>query len=209
MIERVATRTPSTKSPAARRKAKPPPSSAQRGGSAGKPAARKAPTPVDTKAKADPAARVLRHFRTVFNAVRSHFRTLEQAVGLSGTQVWALSQVAAKPGLGVGQLARVMDIHQSTASNLVRALLQSAMVVSERSEGDLRAVHLHATAKGLKLLAKSPTPFVGVLPEALRRIDEATLLRLDHDLARLIRELRADADEDAAQTVISSEKASG
>jgi DNA-binding MarR family transcriptional regulator len=158
------------------------------------------------KTKPDAAARVLRRFRTVFNAVRSHFRTMEQSVGISGTEVWALSQIAANPGMGVGQLASAMDVHQSTASNLVRARLEAGMAVSERSEGDQRAVHLHATARGLKLLAKAPTPFVGVLPEALHRIDEATLLRLDRDLARVIRELRA--DEDGAQVIISSDEPS-
>jgi DNA-binding MarR family transcriptional regulator len=155
-------------------------------------------------AKRDPAARVLRRFRTVFNAVRNHFRSLESTVGVSGAQVWALSQVAARPGMGVGQLARTMDIHQSTASNLVRALLEAGMVESERSSGDQRAVHLRATAKGLKLLAGAPAPFVGVLPEALRRLDPATLARLDRDLETLIRELRADAH--GARVIIASEE---
>jgi DNA-binding MarR family transcriptional regulator len=157
--------------------------------------------------KEDTALRVLRRFRTVFNAVRNHFRMLEQAVGLTGTEVWALSQVAASPGMGVGQLAAAMDIHQSTASNLVRALLDARMVVSERSEGDLRAVHLHATARGLKLLLKAPTPFVGVLPEALRRLDDAALLRLERDLGRLLRELQADPE--GAQVIISTDRGYG
>jgi DNA-binding MarR family transcriptional regulator len=167
---------------------------------------RKARAAADPRTQADPAARVLRQFRTVFNSVRNHFRTMEQAVGLSGTEVWALSHVAAHPGMGVGQLARAMDIHQSTASNLVRALLEARMVVSERSEGDQRAVHLHTTAKGLKLLAKAPTPFVGVLPEALRRLDAPTLRRLERDLARLIRELDTDPDGDAARTIIAADQ---
>jgi DNA-binding MarR family transcriptional regulator len=140
----------------------------------------------------DAAGRVLRRFRIVFNAVRSHFRRLEGEAGISGAQVWALSHVAANPDLGVGQLALALDVHQSTASNLVRALLDAGLVVSERAAADQRAVHLRATARGLKLLAKTPMPFVGMLPEALRRLDLATLTRLDKDLALVIRELRAD-----------------
>ena len=50
------------------------------------------------KSSADLASRVLRQFRSVFNAVRHHFRSLEQAVGLSGTEVWALSLVVQDPG---------------------------------------------------------------------------------------------------------------
>ena len=213
MMRRVAAKRTLTNAPAAGRKPEKPTSVAaasarKRAADAAKPATRTAEAAAVPKGKADPAGRVLRRFRAVFNAVRNHFRTLEQAVGLSGTEIWALSQVAASPGMGVGHLARSMDIHQSTASNLVRALLEAGVVVSERSEGDLRAVHLHATARGLKLLARSPTPIVGVLPQALSRIDEATLLRLERDLGRVIRELRADPDGDGARTVISSEKAS-
>jgi DNA-binding MarR family transcriptional regulator len=142
--------------------------------------------------KSDSAVKVLRRFRAVFNAVRSHFRTVEKRAGVSGAQVWALSQVAANPGMGVGQLARAMDIHQSTASNLVRDLLQGGLVVSERGDADRRAVHLHATARGLKVLAKAPTPFTGVLPAALGQLDGPTLERLDQDLEKLLRVLRAD-----------------
>ncbi len=32
----------------------------------------------------DPSARVLRRFRIVFNAVKSHFRAVESKVGVSG-----------------------------------------------------------------------------------------------------------------------------
>nr|WP_255428220.1 MarR family transcriptional regulator [Ramlibacter cellulosilyticus] len=134
----------------------------------------------------------MRRFRTVFNAVRSHFRSIETTVGVSGAQVWALSQVASNPGIGVGQLARKMDVHQSTASNLVRALLDAGLVVSEKGETDRRAVHLRATARGLKALNKAPAPLTGLLPDALRRLDDATLQRLDRDLEKLIRELKAD-----------------
>lgn len=155
------------------------------------PRARKS-TAAPRAAAADPAARVLRRFRAVFNAVRHHFHSVETTVGVSSAEVWALSQVAAHPGIGVGQLARQMDLHQSTASNLVRALLEAQLVTSQRGEADRRSVHLCATARGLKVLAKAPQPFTGVLPDALQRLDETTLKRLDRDLGRLIEELRAD-----------------
>ena len=167
------------------------------------PASRGAAAPA--AAAPDSAAKVLRRFRSVFNAVRHHFHSVETKVGVSSAEVWALSQVASHPGIGVGQLARSMDLHQSTASNLVRALLQAQLVTSVRGEVDRRSVHLHATARGLKVLAKSPQPFTGVLPDALQRLDPATLKRLDRDLGRLIEELRADP-EDARIPLWSSEK---
>lgn len=141
---------------------------------------------------ADPPARVLRRFRLVFNAVKSHFRAVETKAGISGAQLWALSVVRNHPGIGVGELARAMDIHQSTASNLLRGLLDAGMVVAAREGTDRRAVQLHATARGTRVLAKAPGPFAGVLPEALGRLDQRTLARLERDLDRLIGELGAD-----------------
>jgi DNA-binding MarR family transcriptional regulator len=137
-------------------------------------------------ASADPAARVLRRFRIVFNAVKGHFRSVERKAGISGAQVWALSVVQAHPGIGVSELARAMDVHQSTASNLLRTLIDAGLVVSARAGSDRRTVQLQLTPQGQKLLKKAPGPFTGVLPDALQRLDAATLARLDRDLTSLI-----------------------
>ena len=142
--------------------------------------------------EADPAARVLRRFRLVFNAVKSHFRAVENKAGISGAQLWALSVVHAHPGIGVGELARAMDVHQSTASNLLRVLVEKGLVATQRGDEDRRAVQLHATARGARALAKAPGPFSGVLPEALARLDKRTLARLERDLGVLIAQLGAD-----------------
>jgi DNA-binding MarR family transcriptional regulator len=141
---------------------------------------------------ADPAARVLRRFRLVFNTVKNHFRAVETKAGISGAQLWALSVVQGRPGIGVSELARAMDIHQSTASNLLRALVDKELVVADRGGEDRRAVQLRTTARAGRVLAKAPGPFTGVLPEAIGRLDKATLARLDRDLARLIAELGGD-----------------
>jgi DNA-binding MarR family transcriptional regulator len=141
----------------------------------------------------EPAVRVLRRFRMVFNAVKSHFRAVETKAGVSGAQLWALSVVQEHPDIGVGDLARAMDVHQSTASNLLRPLLEKGLVVAERAGEDRRAVQLRVSARGAKVLAKAPGPFSGVLPEALARLDARTLGRLDRDLAILIQELGVDS----------------
>lgn len=144
-------------------------------------------------AQADEAARrVLRRFRLVFNAVKTHFRQVEKLAGVGGAQLWALSVIAARPDIGVGGLAASMDIHQTTASNLVKALLKLQMVQSRRDADDRRAVHLRITAAGTRVLKKAPGPFAGVLPDALARLDTSTLERLDHALGALIAELQAD-----------------
>ena len=140
----------------------------------------------------DPAHRVLRRFRLVFNAVKTHFQQVEKQAGIGGAQVWALSVVAAQPGIGVGALAHGMDIHQTTASNLVRALVAAGHLASQRCEKDRRSSRLHITPTGTALLARVPGPFSGVLPEALAQLDPLTLARLDSDLAALLALLQPD-----------------
>jgi DNA-binding MarR family transcriptional regulator len=139
-----------------------------------------------------PEVRVLRQFRLVFNAVKRHFQQVEKKAGIGGAQVWALSLVADNPGIGVNQLAQAMDVHQTTASNLVKAMVSAQMVVTEKSGVDRRAVQLSILPAGRQVLRRAPGPFTGVLPEALASLDAATLERLHHDLTLLSGALKAD-----------------
>lgn len=140
----------------------------------------------------EPSVRVLRQFRMVFNTVKTHFQQMEKRVGLGGAQVWALSIVRERPGIGVNELARSMDVRQPTASNLVRALAVQDLIEVRKDERDRRAVMLHLRPAGARLLRRAPGPFTGVLPEALASLDSGTLFRLEQDLATLVVVLKAD-----------------
>ena len=87
-------------------------------------------------------AQVLRRFRVVFNTVRGHFQQVEKQAGVGGAQVWALSVIRDQPGIGMGGLAKSMDIHQSTASNLVKALQKKEMLSMTKAVVDRRNVEL-------------------------------------------------------------------
>lgn len=144
------------------------------------------------KPPAQASVRVLRYFRLVFNAVKTHFREVEKKAGVAGAQLWALSVIKERPGVGVTELARAMDVHQSTASNLVRSLIEEDLVAARKTGADRRTVQLHVLAAGARALRRAPGPFAGVLPTALGSLDAATLARLDRDLGKLIAALGAD-----------------
>ena len=150
------------------------------------------PTEILTNPQAANTAQVLRRFRVVFNAIRSHFRQIEKQVNLGGAQVWALSVVRDHPGIGTGMLAKHMDIHQSTASNLIKTLERKALISVSKATEDRRSVQLQVLPAGLAVLSQVPGPFEGVLPEALEKLPADTLLRLDQDLGELITLLKAD-----------------
>ena len=150
------------------------------------------PCPAIQSAGPEQAAQVLRQFRVVFNAVRSHFQQVEKRVGIGGAQVWALNVIRQQPGVGVNELARAMDIHQSTASNLIRQLLKRELVRTEKSSVDRRGVQLFIEAAGEQLLQGVPGPYEGVLPEALQQLSPTTLDQLQQNLAQVIQALQAD-----------------
>lgn len=150
------------------------------------------------------AVQVLRQFRVVFNAVKTHFQQMEKKAGIGGAQVWALSIVADRSGIGMGALGQAMHIRQSTTSNLVKTLVLRELLRAEKDDKDKRAVRLFITPAGRQILKQTPAPWAGVLPAALERMDAATLRRMEKDLAALISLLGEDADSKAADTPLAN-----
>ncbi|HET8871786.1 MAG TPA: MarR family winged helix-turn-helix transcriptional regulator [Aquabacterium sp.] len=156
-------------------------------------AASRTPSPAsDPDVSPDMSALVLRQFRVVFNEVKTHFQQVEKQAGLGGAQIWALSLVEQQPGIGVTELSQSMDIHQSTASNLVRHLLKRGLIRSEKSSVDRRSVHLYTLPEATAVLERVPGPYEGVLPDALRKLPDQTLQELHAHLNHLLQVLQAD-----------------
>jgi len=129
---------------------------------------------------------VLEQFRIIIRSVRRHYEDVERRAGLSGAQLWALAEVAERPGVQVGELARALAVHPSTASNLARRLQSLGLVRRERKGRDQRHVQLFTTAKGERRLARAPRPSIGVLQQALSELPERRLGDLHRALARVI-----------------------
>ena len=129
---------------------------------------------------------VLEQFRVIVKSIRRHYQDVERRAGVTGAQLWALAQIAGQPGSPVGELARALAVHQSTASNLVRELLKRRLVTRERRGRDLRHVQLYPSKKGLGLLKAAPRPLIGVLQQALSELPTARLVALHAELAQVI-----------------------
>lgn len=129
---------------------------------------------------------VLEQFRVIIRSVRRHYQDVERRAGLSGAQLWALSEVSAQPGLKVGELARALAVHQSTASNLARRLHALGLVRRERRGRDQRHVQLFTTPNGVRLLRRAPQPSIGVLQRALSELPAEKLRELQRSLARVV-----------------------
>lgn len=129
---------------------------------------------------------VLAQFRILFGSIRQHYQRVEQRSGVTGAQLWALAHVGRHPGARMGELARALAIHPSTASNLVRRLESLALVSRRRSGGDQRTVQLYLTGRGEQALKRAPQPLIGVLQQALSQLPARRLEVLGRHLADLI-----------------------
>ena len=145
---------------------------------------------------------VLRQFRVVLGSAKRHYRGVERKCGVSGAQLWALGQIGDRPEISVGELARALAIHQSTASNMLARLQELGLVIRARAGADQRVVRLRLTDKGRGVLRRAPNPFQGVLQQALAAVPAATLQALHRHMTELIRQIRS-KDRAAEVTPIS------
>ncbi|TAH44178.1 MAG: MarR family transcriptional regulator [Betaproteobacteria bacterium] len=133
---------------------------------------------------------VLQRFRVLIRTAQRHSQWIERQSGVTGAQLWALQELKEIPGLRVGELANRMALHQSTASNMIDRLETAELLRKERTSADQRVVRLYLTEQGEALLERAPSPARGVLPEALRLLDQESLRHLQDDLDALLRQIK-------------------
>jgi DNA-binding MarR family transcriptional regulator len=134
--------------------------------------------------------RTLKYLRTIFGSARSHDAEIRRRAGIPGAQLWALSEVARARGGSVNDLSERMALHQTTASNLVNALVERKLIQRSKDEDDQRIVRLHPTPRGKRLLARAPRPYAGLLPDALGHLDQRQLAALSSSLAVVVAALK-------------------
>ena len=133
---------------------------------------------------------VLQRFRVLIRTAQRHSQWIERQSGVTGAQLWALQELQDQPGLRVGELAKRMALHQSTASNMIDGLESGNLVRKERTNTDQRVVRLYLTQAGTELLTRAPSPARGVLTEALRLLPVEELSLLQQELDILLRQIK-------------------
>lgn len=126
--------------------------------------------------------KVLQLVRTV----QLGMQNIESQHGLSGSQLWALWHVSARPGLRVSDLAVAMQVRHSTASNMLDKLEQRALIQRQRQTDDTRVVRLYLTQIGQDVIRDVPGPLQGRLRNALQALPSLELIGLHRGLASLI-----------------------
>jgi len=118
--------------------------------------------------------------------VETGMQNIDPGHGLSGSQLWALWHVSARPGLRVSELADAMIIHHSTASNLLDKLEAKGLIRRERQQADSRVVCLSLTTHGAALVKDIPGPLQGRLRNALQSLPEKALAELCEGVGQVL-----------------------
>jgi DNA-binding MarR family transcriptional regulator len=132
-------------------------------------------------------------FRRIVQALRTGSRETERVVGLSSAQLFALQQLAVRPGMSINELAAVTFTHQSSVSVVVQRLVERKLVVKVASRDDRRRAQLALTEAGTALLRRSPEPVQDRLIAAIGSLNDTERRALAHSLTEVARAIGAPA----------------
>ena len=109
-------------------------------------------------------------------------KRMEDSIGISGPQRFALRLIGHNPGVGAGDLAAAMHLHPSTITGMIRRLEARRLVERKSHVTDGRRRHLHLTKAGMRL--NHPTG--GTVEHAVRRTLAACATRHRRAAARVL-----------------------
>jgi DNA-binding MarR family transcriptional regulator len=141
----------------------------------------------------DPALSFLQRIWRLENALERVSKRMEDTLGVSGPQRFALRLIGEVPGVGARELAAALHLHPSTITGVVQRLEARGLIRRESHATDGRRLHLHLTAAGTRTLRPTIHGTVehavratldGVSPATLR----AAVDLLDRFAAELLRE---------------------
>lgn len=102
-----------------------------------------------------------------------HSRQLAMEYGVTVPQILCLQAVVEEDGISAGELARRVNLSQSTCVGILDRMESKGLVTRERSRRDRRVVQVMATEAGRALYARAPSLLQDVLTDRLGALPEA------------------------------------
>ncbi len=140
-------------------------------------------------AKDEEVTAVFDPLRRLVHALHVASRETERRLGVTGAQLFVLTQLRATPSLSINALAERTMTHQSTVSVVVRRLVRRKLVKKVRAQDDARRVELTLTPAGISLLRRAPEVLQVRLASAIGALAAAERRSLAHGLEHLVSEL--------------------
>jgi len=127
--------------------------------------------------------------RRLVHALHVTSRETERRLGVTGAQLFVLTQLRASPSLSINALAERTMTHQSTVSVVVRRLVRRKLVKKVRADDDARRVELTLTPTGTALLKRAPEVLQVRLANAIGALTAPDRRALAQGLEQLVSEL--------------------
>ncbi len=132
---------------------------------------------------------IIQSLRLVFQAIQQHSSYVEKQLGVSSSQLWAMTELNEQSGLRVSDIAQRLGIKKATASNMLDKIQMKGLVERRRESGDQRVVRLFLTGKGKRLIRESSVPTQGAVLSALGLMPEKDVNQLNKALQYLIEKM--------------------
>ena len=100
------------------------------------------------------------------HALERASKQMEQSLGVSGPQRFALRVIGVSPDIGAGELAAALHLHPSTVTGILQRLEARGFIARTRHAEDGRRIHVRLTAKGERL---NRPDIPGTVEEAVRK----------------------------------------
>ena len=152
------------------------------------------------------SAKIERHRRDISEIVNSmrllqgtaqrQSREFIRKYRITGQQLGALRIIGMSPGISPGKLSERMYLHISSTSGIVGRLEKRGYVTRKRSDEDHRIVHLKVTARGRRVIRRTPLAGMGLLIHTIDKLSAGQLndilkgLRLLLDMMKIKGERR-------------------
>ena len=128
--------------------------------------------------------------RRIVRALRAGNSEMERAIGVSSAQLFALREIARRPGRSLSDLAAATLTTQSSVSEVVARLIQQKLVVRKVAADDHRRTELVPTRVGRAALAGAPETAQEKLLAGFRSLPESHRQRIAAGLEAWIESAR-------------------
>ena len=148
---------------------------------------------------------VLVFLRRVIRATDLYSRRLGKKTGLTTPQLVIMRAISSRGSPTVSEIGREVSLSQATVTSILNRLEQNLLIERKRNQEDKRAVNVHLSTKGKRLLATAPQPLQEGFIKRFSSLADWEQYLIVSSLARVAEMM--DAEElDAAPLLASGDK---
>ena len=137
----------------------------------------------------DPALGFLRTLWALDHALQARSKAMGSRLGVTGAQRFTLRLIGMRGRTTSGDLCRLMHLHASTLTGLLRRLEQRKLIVRKTDRADARRALLELTAAGRRATKHTDFCTEAAVRRVLRQTSRRSRIEVERVVARLVVEL--------------------